>query len=144
MWYFSGEFVNHNRHHKVQAHTECTNALWADTEPPVGGNARGWGNELEVDDVSCSKGDPCQHTYDRPFFVHLLIEDAKDDRWEEGGCSQTEGEGHHLSDESRRIDAQITRANDGECGGNPRGEQLLLIGHIGFKPFLQQVMRNRG
>ena len=93
---------------KLRAGADGADPFRGDAEPPAVLVVDRRVDELEVADVGGDEDDADDHAGHGPFLVRLLVEDPHEDAGEEGGGRQTEGEGHDLGDEARRIDAEQT------------------------------------
>ena len=85
------------------------------------------GDEAEVDDVRRREADAREHARDGALLGGAPAEDAQHEDGEEARSRQPEGEGHHLCDEARWVDAEVARHHDGEAGGYAREGEFALL-----------------
>ena len=97
--------------------------------------------ELEINDVSQGKGDAGEHAGNGTFLIDLLGKDSHQQRWEEGGCSQTESKGNGLGNECGwRINSKVGSHTKRDKGCHARIIDFFFIRKLRFDDFFHQVV----
>ncbi len=143
----------HMRYHvgntEVDQGTDCAESIRLDTQEPVRGHVaqvRRAGDEhdaLVLEYVQQGHAQAGNHTCDRAFLVHPLVEDAHHQRGEYRRCCQAERQGDGASREVRRVEAEIAGEQDREGHCDTAGQQFLLLGDFRFEHAFEQVMGYR-